>query len=297
MAAARLAARQGGVLTRADALALGFTPPQVATALRSGRWSRVAYGAAAPVGELPPEGSPRRVALEVAAAVRTGDRRLVAAGETAALLHGLPLLGPRPARPYVVLPDGLRHDVPGAPFPPGHVVRLHGVAVTSLARTVVDVARRRGVPAGVVAADAALLRGVSAAPLLAACAGWRGVRAAREAVALARPGAESPLESLGRLVVVRSGLPEPELQVEVRDARGFVGRVDQLWRAQRVVGEADGMGKYTEPGVLRAEKLREDRLRDLGLEVVRYTWDEVLRTPDLVVERVRRAFGRAARAA
>jgi len=34
--------------------------------------------------------------------------------------------------------------------------------------------------------------------------------------------------------------------VSLGDADGFIGRVDFLWREQRVVGESDGMGKYTD---------------------------------------------------
>ena len=249
-----LARQQGGVLTRADARRLGLTPAQIATAVRSGRWQRVTYGALAPVTMLPPPG-PARAALEVAAALRVGDPRMVPVDETAALMHGLPLIGPVPRRPRLVLPacDDLanRHDVSPPRIPRSCVTRLHGVPVTTLGRTVVDVARYRGLPSGLVAADAALRRGLASAELDAAvdaCAGWPGITSARRAARLARLGSESPLESLGRLALVEAGLPEPELQVQVHDRRGFVGRVDQLWRQQRVVGEADGLGKYTDAG-------------------------------------------------
>ncbi len=53
--------------------------------------------------------------------------------------------------------------------------------------------------------------------------------------------------------------------------------------------------KYTAPADLFAEERREDRLRDAGREVVRYTWDDALRRPDALAARVRRAFLRAAR--
>lgn len=44
---------------------------------------------------------------------------------------------------------------------------------------------------------------------------------------------------------------------------------------------------------MTAEKLREDALRDLGLEVARWTWAD-LRDPAGVRRRVERALGRAA---
>ena len=54
------------------------------------------------------------------------------------------------------------------------------------------------------------------------------------------------------------------------------------------------MLKYDDPGPLRAEKRRELLLADAGFEVVRWTWDEMWKGPELVVERVRRTFERAA---
>jgi hypothetical protein len=41
------------------------------------------------------------------------------------------------------------------------------------------------------------------------------------------------------------------------------------------------------------EKLREDRLRAMGFEVVRFIWAELSR-PDLVAHKFRQAFARAA---
>jgi very-short-patch-repair endonuclease len=54
--------------------------------------------------------------------------------------------------------------------------------------------------------------------------------------------------------------------------------VDFFWEEQATVGEFDGRLKYTgQPNadVLYAEKRREDRLRALGLEVVRFGYHEV----------------------
>jgi hypothetical protein len=58
--------------------------------------------------------------------------------------------------------------------------------------------------------------------------------------------------------------------VPFADGGGRVrARVDML--VGRVVGEADGAGKYDEPGALFAEKQREDWLRDAHrVEVVRW---------------------------
>jgi very-short-patch-repair endonuclease len=107
--------------------------------------------------------------------------------------------------------------------------------------------------------------------------------------------AESPGESRTRMVLSALGLPV-EPQVEIIDADGeLVGRVDFLV-ADRVVVEFDGAVKYrgdSGADVLIAEKRREDRLRELGYEVVRVTWDE-LAHPERLHAKVRAALLRRA---
>ena len=73
-----------------------------------------------------------------------------------------------------------------------------------------------------------------------------------------------------------------------------VARVDFLWPARWTVGEADGRQKYGLPETLWAEKRHEDLLRELGYEVVRWTWDDVKNHPAETAERIRAAFRRAA---
>ena len=177
------------------------------------------------------------------------------------------------------------------------VIQIGGVVATTLARTAVDVGRGRGFLAGVVAADAVLARGVRREELRDVLEGrecWPGARAARRAVEFADPRAESPLESVGRVRCHEQGLPAPELQVWLGDADGPIGRVDQYWAEHRTVAEADGALKYATAVDLFVEKRREDRLRDAGYEVVRYTWNEALHSPGLVASRLLRAFDRAA---
>jgi hypothetical protein len=120
---------------------------------------------------------------------------------------------------------------------------------------------------------------------------WKhDLRALREALTVTDGRSESPLESTSRGVMLRAGLPRPELQVWLTDLSGQAHRVDFLWRDRRVIGEADGWGKYADLADLRAEKRREDALRDMGFTVVRWTSDEIGRSPNLVVARLRRAL-------
>jgi len=76
-----------------------------------------------------------------------------------------------------------------------------------------------------------------------------------------------------------------------------VTTVDFLYEQQRTIIEFDGMMKHGGADgrqALIAEKRREDRLRDLGYQVVRVTWAEFDR-PMLLRQRIMAAFARAVR--
>lgn len=100
-----------------------------------------------------------------------------------------------------------------------------------------------------------------------------GVERARCVVSQADPRSESVLESVGRAALLAAGLPAPLSNVWIADGPQ-PRRVDHLYVVGALVLEADGSGKYADrtAAVLRAEKDREYRLRQLGFEVVRYDW-------------------------
>ncbi len=210
----QIARRRGGVLTRAQALELGLTPAQVATALRTERWRTVRYGVHVPGPDLPEPGTSARTA---------GGGRGPAAAPAGPSVRRDGRGAARPAAPAPACRTaGARRTAPGRPARSGPLPALRvsdddlthvgGLRATTLARTAVDVARRGSVLAGVVAFDGALQRRVPAsasASALAACARAPGTATARRALALARPGAESAIESLGRFQMHGQGLPEP----------------------------------------------------------------------------------------
>jgi hypothetical protein len=112
-------------------------------------------------------------------------------------------------------------------------------------------------------------------------------------VRLADARAESPLESVSRLVLRWAGLPTPDLQVTLFDEYGVpVGRGDFYWDEFGVVGEADGRTKYDDRSVLTREKLRQERLEDLRAVVCRWGWDDAVYARGALQARVARAFER-----
>lgn len=295
--------RQGGVFTHQQALQSGLSHAAVRTLLRSGAWTVLARGVYAPTATVAAvlTDPPAHHVLLAAARVLTSGLGVVTSHRTAALVHGLPVLGRPPPVPQLTRAPRFTGDSSAvralyvAGLPEGAAAEESGIPVTSMARTACDVARRSDFRGGVVTADAALRAGLDREELIAvahSCRGWPGGRRAVLAAAFADGRAETPLESITRVAYDLEGLPAPETQVEVRAPNGrLIGRVDFLWREQQTVGEADGMLKYDEAGALRREKLREEDLRGCGLEVVRNIWDDAW-TPA-----GRRELGRRARQA
>ena len=309
----RLAARQGFVLTRAHARACGLTDAAIRRRVRRGVWWVPRRGVLAVVAIPEPTtgdyssiklAERRRLALACTAAARAKPGQTIS-GNCAAVLYGLalwrdpvepqlttaPALRASPVTPSITQGRRAAALVRAATLRPAEIDAWFGAPITTRARTLVDLARhsRRD---GLIAADAALHEGlVRSADIdraLVLARGWPGVRRARRVLARASPLAESPLETLTRLRLHDSGLPMPELQVEI-DAFGTVYRVDMMWPAQRVVLEADGRLKHTGDELWR-EKVRQERLARLGYTVLRVMWSDVRDEWPATAARIARAL-------
>jgi hypothetical protein len=301
-----VAGRQAGVFTLEQALAAGWTRGAVRHALHTGRIDSLRRGvyrdAAGQRLDRFALARAKHVVPAIAASLATPGA--VVSHSTAAILLGLPLPF-LPARPCVSVVPWHTGDIGGVHVHRTtsmleHVVPIGALQCTSVARTVIDIAREHGRDAAVVAADKALHENwVSPERLfstLADCRRWPGVRTARTAVEAADGRAESPLESMSRLELVDWGVPVPELQSSIGDANGNpIGRVDFYWDEFGVVGEADGMHKYDGRLTrLHAEKLRQERLEETGLIIVRWGSADLPHF-HTVAQRLRRAFSRGQR--
>lgn len=223
--------------------------------------------------------------------------------ESGALLHGLPLLD-IPGHAVATRARGAWRSgdvgrIRIAPLPSTHVTEVDGVAVTSLDRTVVDIARTASMRAAMVVVDFAL-RYATARPALLdmvdQCSAWSDVGKARRAIDFGDARSESPLESVSRVIMHEYGLPPPEPQYEI-DIGGCTYRVDFYWKHRRLVGEADGRAKYSRDEtrspaqVAWDEKVREDALRDADYGFVRWTYGQMLGRTDETIARIGRRLG------
>ena len=115
-----------------------------------------------------------------------------------------------------------------------------------------------------------------------------GARAAASALPDVRQGSESRQETRLRLILVRAGLPEPELNVEIFDDDGrWLGRVDELFRPWKVIAEYDGEQHRTDSRQYDRDATRLENFARAGYATVRIR-KETLRRPELAVERVAR---------
>lgn len=204
---------------------------------------------------------------------------------------------------------------------PEDAMQISGIPVTSLLHCAIDIvrmgtrnrlhsrARALPLPEALVVLDAATFRlgartGGDAKELIKVLRGrfryGTGIRAVDSAMDFLDPLAETALESWSRGYMIVYGVPAPLTQQIVTGANGIDYRSDFCWPDLKVIGEADGLGKYgsTPEEFRRAKKLELERQRALeaaGWIVVRWTWDELARDPQAVMRRIQAAIERARR--
>jgi hypothetical protein len=300
-------ARNGGVATTPELRQLGFSEARIRSLVESGlliTYHRGVYVlgklAASVAGDIPGEH-----ALHLASALAASGAPCAGSHATAATIHGLDILD-RPSGDLVFLThprrSGSRAARPGirlhaAELRQGDVVKRHSVSITSVARTVVDLARAGTFREGVVVADSALHTSKTThaelQAVVAACPQWPGIQRARRVLDFSDERAESPLESLSRVIMHERKLPPPELQARITNGYGAeIARVDFFWPQYRTIGEADGAMKYQNPAAARKQLERDKKLRAAGYELVHFGWQGIVYETDQVVGEFRTAFGR-----
>jgi hypothetical protein len=283
---------------------IGQTAAERARLERGGELVRVRHGAYA--DDAAPSALDRHRQL-IAGTVPILGSEAVLSHASAGVLHELPSWESTLGRVTVLRSSGghgsRRHNlhVRVAPLEAAEVTVVAGYRVTSLARTAIDLGCVHSHDQAVAVLDAALRAGADPAVLadtVRAARTRRGVGTARAALGFADGRSESVGESLSRVRIAAAGLPAPQLQVNVFDARDtWLARTDFGWDWLGVLGEFDGRIKYvgSPDEVARTvmqEKLREARLREQGWIVVRWAWSDLADLPGLR-RRIRAAFAQA----
>lgn len=285
------ASRQHGVVSRQQLLAKGVAGHAIDYRVRKGRLRPIHRGVYG-LGLL--RGSH---AAEMAAVLAGGVGALLSYRSAGSLWRLLP---PRPANAPVEISTPGRAVVsrPGlSAHRIGSIQRdeatsLHGIPITTAARTIFDLA-------GVLSArelERALARALR-----------NGMEEGQQLELLARyparPGTpllrslvgegnlvytRSHAEEVFLAILERGGLPKPETNVQIRGLE-----VDCFFRAVRLIVEIDGFTYHSSSTAIERDHSRDQALYLAGYDVVRFTWSQLDRQPDRVLAKVAGALARA----
>ena len=170
---------------------------------------------------------------------------------------------------------------------------VHGIPVTTVARTLVDLAAivpHDHLAAAIKQAERQRtfdLRAVEAALARTWGRTGPGHRALRKAIAerAALQGAVtlSSLEDAFLRLLRTAGLPLPATNVDIE---GF--QIDAVWRTQRIAVELDGWQDHGTRQAFERDRERDATLTAAGWRVVRFTYHQITDRPDAVIRTLRR---------
>lgn len=296
VATAKQAARQWGVISRAQALER-LTRDQVEYRLRSREWLQLYPGVYRLAGApLAWEQRYQGLALYLGAGFAFSHR-------SAARLHGL---ADGPEFLEVVTTRQIRLEGVRAhrvdELSDDELEQLRGFPVTSVPRTLLDLSAVLSAPALRRVTDKALQRKRTTVEVLGTALREAGRRkglkklwALHERYVGGDGPAESELEQLVYDCLESAGLPRPVRQRVVR-AEGRVRRLDLCYPVERVVIEADGFATHSSPEAFEADRVRNNALLAEGYRVLHWTWQALRQRPAPLVEQLAAVLGRGARA-
>ena len=211
---------------------------------------------------------------------------------SAAIVHDLPIAYSAETRVEVFRPNVSRKYrflyVRNREIPSAHRKMVGICAVTTMERTLIDVARDYAPDISVPMLDEAIRKRRTSRWRVEAvrdeCPKARGDSAVRRALDLTDARREAPSESIAAVRFFEHGITGFEPQVEFFGDRGeVIARVDFCHREAKLIVEIDGLEKYTMDGrsprlSIAAEKAREAALEARGFKIIRLTFGDLFRT-------------------
>lgn len=295
---ARVAARQHGLVTRAQLLKVGLSPWMIDRRIAAGRLHAVHRGVYA-------VGHPllTRRGRELAAVMACGPGAVLSHQSAAALL-GLMSWG---GRIHVTAPRSRgahgRVVVHRSRGPhPDEIARGEGIACTSWARTLLDLGAVLPVPKLVRALEASVIEELydhtHLLDVLGRSSGHHGAGKLRKAIArghhLDPARTRSMLEEAFLDLVRRSSreLPAPRMNAWLVLSESETYEIDALWSRERLAIELDSRRYHSHAGALESDAARDASLRRHGYSVLRLTWWDVTLRPAVVRRRIQQTLGR-----
>lgn len=285
-----IADRQAGVFTLGQAIDSGLSVGQIRHRRRTGLWVRHA-GAAWRHHDR--QTGPFADAM---AALLTWPDGIVCL-QTAARIHRIPV---DTAPISAVVPHARRPQYGLRPvqyaLPEEDLVRVSGIPVTDVARTVFDLlgrlpqAQAEGLLTWVLTRQRAEHRVLTG--LLDRSPGMTGNAQRRRLLRATRGGAMGAAEQRLHRLLRRAGIAGWSPNTVVHDRLGIIGTVDVLFTDAKLVVEIDGFA-YHGADRFQSDRTRQNRLVGAGYTVLRFTWHDLVDRPYDVVAQVRAALARA----
>jgi hypothetical protein len=289
-----LAERQHGVVSLTQLQSCGLSPSAVRERVAAGRLTRL-HRAVYAVGHarLTKRGHWMAAVLAYGTEARLSYRSAAA------------LVGIRPdnrAKTDVTVPGRSARSRPGidvhasTTLTEADVTIIDGIPCTTLPRTLLDLAEvvdKRAVEKAIDRAEVLRkfdLRAVN--EVLSRAAGRRGAAVLRRVLAeYARPTlTDRELEERFFALCRSAALPRPAMNEWITLDGGIAYKADFLWRAERLIVETDGWGSHGTRQAFENDRRRDRRLSVAGWTVVRFTWRDVEREPEEVIETLARLW-------
>ena len=297
----------GVVVRRKELLDAGFTDRHIHALVKAGVYERIRRGEYVD-GELwrsLSRADQHRVLTR--AVLRLAHPGTTATHVSAAVEHGAPIWDLPLDVVHTTRRDGkagrrrddwIQH---AGVLPADHVEVRNGIAMSTAARTCVEITTVADVERSLVVVNGLLNLGATTVEEFAAQAEdaqyWPHSLTTDLVLRLCSAKLESAGETRFDHLCWRHHLPRPTPQVEVHDEGGrLIGRVDFLWSDHGVFVEFDGKEKYKKyrrkgeslDDFLMREKAREEKICQVtGWVCIRVTWAD-LAAPDLLATRIRK---------
>jgi very-short-patch-repair endonuclease len=283
-----LAATQHGVVTRSQLIESGLGADAIDHRVSTHRLRALHRGVYL-IGPLLPRYAPETAALLACGA------GAVLSHHTAAVLWELLHESAHPIV-HVSLPSGKRSTHPGlvahAPrgLPADEVTRRHGLSITTVARTLLDLAATAGSRDLEQALGRSFRNGlvspVDLSALLARYPRRRGTGRLRRALGGDGPAfTRSPAEDRFLELIRRARLGQFNA-----NARVAGHEVDFYWPAERFVVEVDGYAFHSSPEKFETDRRRDSDLAAAGVHVMRVTWRQLANEPEALLVKLAQAL-------
>lgn len=300
-ACAAIASHQYGLITRAQALAVGVTEDQIRYRIGSGRWLIVHPNVFALAGT-----TVTWERSQLAACLWSGGITAASAAGRVYELNGcenagteiLVWKGRPPGRSGITIHHTQR-------LPDSQITSLHGFPITNVERTLMDIAGSRGRRAAAIALDDALRKEMTEIHLLDRCLflvarrGRRGCGILRDLVSTRAQrvrAPDTPLETIVQEVLDDPILPAPLVQHSIFDENGeFVARPDFLYLPERVIVEAQSYRWHGSKQAWATDMDRISKLTSMGYRIIFVTYYDATYRRTEIVSRVWRTLKEARR--